>query len=301
MKRTAARLNEASALCPRAQRQRLDGWAASNVRTVLFRTLYRGVVTWNRTKKRNAFGQVQQRPRDPGEWVQLDVPEWRIISDELGQAAHARLKRARENYLAGTQGQPWGRPVTGTTAKYLLTGIARCGVCGAGLSVRSRAHGSGRSFRYVCATHHYRGRAICPNGLELRQPVADDAVLELLGGDILRPSVVEPAIALALDTLCSEPTAPGRRVTVARQLSDTEAKLCQLTTAVEQGGQLSTLLVAIERREQECARLRGELETLGRVLVPTNNDRKSLERALRSLRRLACSVASAGGGSAPGA
>jgi DNA repair exonuclease SbcCD ATPase subunit len=108
------------------------------------------------------------------------------------------------------------------------------------------------------------------------------AVLELLEADILRPSVVEQAIALALDTLWSEATALDRRVTLAQQLSDTEAKLRQLTAAVEQGGQLSTLLGAIERREQECARLRGEVEALGRVLVPPRKDRKALERALRA-------------------
>jgi site-specific DNA recombinase len=220
VKRIAAQLNETAAPCPRAQRQRLDGWAASSVRTVLFRTLYRGVVTWNRTKKRNAFGQVQQRPRDPRDWVQVDVAERRIVSDVLWQAAHDRLERARQNYLAGTQGKAWGRPVTGTAAKYLLTGIARCGVCGAGLTVRSRAHGAGRSFRYVCATHHYRGRAICANGLELRQPLADDAVLELLEADILRPSVVEQAIAMALDRLWSEPKTPDRRAAIAQQLGE---------------------------------------------------------------------------------
>jgi site-specific DNA recombinase len=185
VKRIAARLNDQSAPCPRAEQQRLHGWAASSVRTVLFRTLYRGVATWNRTKKRNAFGQVQQRPRDPRDWLQVEVPEWQIVSDELWHAAHVRLQRARENYLAGTRGRVWGRPVTGTVAKYLLTGIARCGDCGTGLTVRSRAHGSKRSFRYVCATHHYRGRAICANGLELRQPVADDSVLDLVEADIL--------------------------------------------------------------------------------------------------------------------
>jgi site-specific DNA recombinase len=248
----------------------------------LFRTLYRGVVTWNRTKKRNVFGQVQQRPRDRREWLQIDVPEWRVVSDDLWRAAHERLERARQNYLAGTQGRPWGRPVTGTTAKYLLTGIARCGVCGAGLTVRSRSHGVTRSFRYVCATHHYRGRAICANGLELRQTVADDAVLSLLEEDILRPAVVEQAVALALEMLCSESPVRHRRTTLLQQLAQTERKLQQLTAAVEQGGHLPALLTALAQREEERTALKSELEALGEVIVPQRRDRKALERALRS-------------------
>ena len=251
------------------------------VRTVLFRTLYRGIVTWNRTKKRNAFGQVQQRPRDPREWLQVDVPEWRIVSEDLWQAAHARLDRARQNYLAGTQGQPWGRPVSGTAAKYLLTGIARCGTCGAGLTVRSRAHGGRRSFRYVCATHHYRGRAICSNGLELHQAVADDAVLELLEADILRPAVVDQAIALALETLCGDQAGENRRTVLERQLGQTVRKLQQLTAAVEAGGHLPALIAAIAQRENERAALQAEIDALGDVMLPARRNRKTLERALR--------------------
>jgi site-specific DNA recombinase len=157
VKRIASSLNVAGLPRPRAQQGRRDGWCPSSVRSVLFRDLYRGVEWWNRTKKRNAFGQVQVRDRDRIEWLRVDVPEWRIVPEALWEAAHARLAKARKNYLAGTQGARWGRPVTGTAAKYLLTGLGRCGVCGGGLTVRSRAHGKAqRSYRYVCSTHHYR-------------------------------------------------------------------------------------------------------------------------------------------------
>jgi Recombinase zinc beta ribbon domain len=222
---------------------------------------------------------VQQRPRDRREWLQVDVPEWRIVSEELWHAAHARLNRARQNYLAGTQGAAWGRPVTGTAAKYLLTGIARCGVCAAGLTVRSRAHGRRRSLRYVCATHHYRGRAICANGLELHQSIADDAVLELLEADVLRATVVDQAISIALDTLCRD-RGGDRRTALTQQLAETERKLRQLTAAVEAGGHLPALIAAITEREEQRAVLRVELEALG--AMPTRRDRKALERALRA-------------------
>jgi site-specific DNA recombinase len=56
VKGTATILNDAGAVSPRAQQARCDGWAASTVRTVLHRELYRGVMVWNRTEKRNVFG-----------------------------------------------------------------------------------------------------------------------------------------------------------------------------------------------------------------------------------------------------
>ena len=61
--------------------------------------------------------------------------------------------------------------------------------------------GGRRVHRYVCATHHYRGKAICANGLELRGEVIEPATLAAIKADVLRPSVVERAVRLALDAL----------------------------------------------------------------------------------------------------
>jgi hypothetical protein len=46
---------------PRPQRGRPRAWALWSVREVLYRTVYRGEFTWNRSRKRNPWGQVQQR------------------------------------------------------------------------------------------------------------------------------------------------------------------------------------------------------------------------------------------------
>lgn len=81
------------------------------MREVLYRTVYRGEITWNRTQKRNAWGQVQQRDRRPDEWIRVPAPHLRIVSDTLWEAAHARLDVARQAYLQSTHGRRWGRPI----------------------------------------------------------------------------------------------------------------------------------------------------------------------------------------------
>ena len=35
------------------------GWAASTVREILFRELYRGIIVWNKTRKRDVFGHIE--------------------------------------------------------------------------------------------------------------------------------------------------------------------------------------------------------------------------------------------------
>jgi DNA invertase Pin-like site-specific DNA recombinase len=73
-KAIAKRLNAEGIQSPRAQRGRSQSWAPSSVHTVLRRETYRGVVIWNRTKKRDKWGQKKQRVRPESEWVTIPAP-----------------------------------------------------------------------------------------------------------------------------------------------------------------------------------------------------------------------------------
>jgi hypothetical protein len=138
-----------------------------------------------------------------------------------------------------------------------------------------------RSFRYVCAAHHYRGQAICANGLEMCLEVADDAVLDLIEGDLLRPSVINQAVRLALDALLAD-RPEDRRPGLLRQRASLDAKLAQLTAAVESGGHFPSLLDA---RERERAQIQAEFEALDRERCWHPRNRRTFEREL--LTRLA--------------
>jgi hypothetical protein len=85
---------------------------------VLYRPLYRGEVVWNRSRKRDTWGQVRQQDRPESEWLRHSAPELRVVEDSLWQAAHTRLAESRAVYLRGTKGQVWGHPARGTESKY---------------------------------------------------------------------------------------------------------------------------------------------------------------------------------------
>lgn len=131
----AKTLNADGAASPRSQQGRPRAWAPSSVYEVLFRLLYRGQVIYNQTAKRDVWGRRRQSPRSGAEWIRVDVPELRIVSEDLWNAAHAVLERSRAIYLKRTQGRSWGRPPAGTDGKYLLTGFAECPDCGGTLMV----------------------------------------------------------------------------------------------------------------------------------------------------------------------
>jgi hypothetical protein len=86
--------------------------------------LYRGVLVWNRTKKRDVTGDVNPTPRSASEWMRFDRPDLRIVSDEPWEAAHARLRRARTAMTTAIGNRAMVR--RDYESKYLLTGFARC-------------------------------------------------------------------------------------------------------------------------------------------------------------------------------
>jgi site-specific DNA recombinase len=83
VKRIAAFLNETAAPAPMPRRRgRPTGWAPSSVREVLHRDMYIGVLLWNRTRKRDTWGQKRQSERPEPEWLRVEAPDLRIVPEE---------------------------------------------------------------------------------------------------------------------------------------------------------------------------------------------------------------------------
>ena len=77
----AKALNAVHARIPRPTEDKPAGWSPSSVRCILRRDLYRGVVTWNRSQKRDKWGRQRQKARPETEWMAREAPDLRIISD----------------------------------------------------------------------------------------------------------------------------------------------------------------------------------------------------------------------------
>ena len=175
-------LNAELALAPRSQRGRPRGWAPSTVRDILYRDIYRGLLVWNKTRKRDADGQKHQTDRPATEWMRREATELRIVSDTVWQAAHRRLTERRTNYRAWNGSAARGKPeARGGRRSYLLSGFARCAGCGGSIQAVSReSTKNGRNFRYICSTYWNRGASVCGNGRMVTMEMADAGIRELL-------------------------------------------------------------------------------------------------------------------------
>jgi site-specific DNA recombinase len=144
--------------------------------------LYAGVMVWNRQRflKDPTTGKRQARLNPPEEWVRREVPELRIVEEDLWQRVKARQGHIRtevtENAEGGVRSERARRP------NYLLSHLIKCGCCGGGFSKISRDH-------YGCS--NARNRGTCENMLTIRRDVLEESVLSGLRSHLLAPELLE--------------------------------------------------------------------------------------------------------------
>lgn len=281
----ARTLNDEGAAAPSPRRPgRVHSWSTTTIRDALNRETYRGRLIWNQRRRGVRQGKRVVRKRPESEWVTLDVPELRIVSDELWQAAHERLAASRTLYFQRLGEPAYTPPVNGLDSPYLLTGLLSCGACGGTMFAHRHGHKNRLFFAYMCTSYHVRGRAVCKNGLEANMTGADEAVLTAVEQDVLRVEVLETALLKALEA----GQTPGRHEAQGGRLRDElgrlEAEVARLAGAIATGGDLPALLAAMQERERRRAYLRAELAALERQAA-VRRDAGAVEHALDVMRK----------------
>ena len=243
--RIAKQLNAEGVPAPRAQQGRPNAWIQSSVHAVLFRERYRGELVWNKTKKRDRWGQVRVKDRPSTEWLRVPAPALRIVPESLWQAAHAKIAEARADTYV--------RHSAPRASKYLLRGMARCAWCNGGMHVRTRRQGSrSRLALYAYTSHYNRGEAVCRNRVQFPMEIIDRAVIGAID-DILTPAIVDEIIARVRHEL--DPRNRGdARERLEQQIASVDQQIENLADAIAIGGDMPALvqrLTAAHRRRQE--------------------------------------------------
>ena len=264
-------------------RQKGHGWAPSCIREMLYRPLYRGEIVWNKTQKLHRGGTKHQRQRPESEWVLLSAPELRIVSQELWEKVHRRLKDAHQHFARGTiTGHLFGRSSRqDRDSPYLLSGVGRCTFCDGPLIALTRGHGKKRSRFYGCSYNHKRGSAICTNAVQLKQELLDQAVLTALA-DVLDERILEAAVEKAVQQLQSQNKGVAKQQSrLAQELSEVETRKHRLIEAIARGEAIESLLTQLKAEEQQARLLTDRLRTLSNCEQLSSLNRKQLSEELK--------------------
>ena len=147
---------------------------------ILNNELYVGKLVWNRLRyiKDPETGKRVSRPNAESEWITQDVPDLRIVADDLWQAVKARQKSLRSTRTGKKSSGYWDR----RRPHYLFSGLMRCGCCGGGFVVLNAE-------RIGCA--NARNKGTCNNRHTIRRDALEATVLEGLQSRLMDPALCD--------------------------------------------------------------------------------------------------------------
>ncbi|MBE7733257.1 recombinase family protein [Devosia faecipullorum] len=156
--------------------------------------------------------------------VEITVP--RILDDAVFDGAQTKLKAHNPRMTA----------VRANAGPILLTGLAVCAHCGAGMTQRTGTSKNGRVYTYyTCGSRAQKGKTACP-GNAIPMPLLDDLVVDAVNSQLLRPE----RLAVLLEDLMSRQTervgAIDRRIAdLKKKADDADERLRRLYKLVEDG------------------------------------------------------------------
>ncbi|WOS64637.1 recombinase family protein [Sinorhizobium fredii] len=157
------------------------GWGPSTINGnwrrgtgILNNEMYVGKLVWNRLAyiKNPDTGNRVSRLNDQSAWVVKDVPELRIVDQELWERVKARQEALRHQPSFHERQRP----------RMLLSYLLKCGCCGGGMSKVSQNH-------YGCSTA--RDKGTCENRVTIRQDELEGMVIAALQSRLMEPALLE--------------------------------------------------------------------------------------------------------------
>jgi site-specific DNA recombinase len=230
------------------------GKPATTIRAWLDNPVYRGVLRYEGRKDDGATVAVE-----------LDKPEWRIISEDLWQRAHARIARTRQTHSGHRQpdGRLHGRPESALVSSHLLAGHLRCGECGGGMFVAPRSRRRVVTRYWLCTAHYKQGNKTCANRFSLPYDSILRAVLDTFREHFTDPVALSERLRAEWQAQQAAPEQRRAQLTSLRaEQTRLETELARLAEAVASGGEIPALPQAMKTKQARRTEVGALLEHL---------------------------------------
>jgi DNA invertase Pin-like site-specific DNA recombinase len=220
-------------------------WPKNRIQRLLRNPVYVGRLAWGRTRVVSRGGKAKRREKgEPA--VVVERPELRIITDEVwNQVQTLRAATAAHHGKGGAA----LKPAAGTTRKYLLTGILRCGTCGSTMSMIGN-HG----LRYFCLGRARNGATFCSTKGSVPMEALDKGVLKVLLDELIGDPERLWRIIKERETLRAVPAAPV--VNVTKEVAKLEKEIGNLVQRAADGD--PDILAGIRERRSQVERLKAK-------------------------------------------
>ena len=264
----------------------LNCWLPSTIKQITNNELYRGVRHWNRTQKvlNPANGKKNKRVRQQSEWIQVEVPNLRIVSDELWERVQQVNQQMKDKLYGRRLG---GLNRTAQSRTYLFSNLMNCGLCGGKFSVI--IGGEASKVRYGCKNHRFRDT--CSNRLTIKWHPLEEQLIAAISKNLLDPRLEQQRFkdfsaqlqaAMELEEkLASESVSNGSKFAAER--ADLEQQALRLADAIGQHGYSSVLSAQLSKVE-------GRMAEIDRLLTakPASKLPKFTDEQVREFLRQEC-------------
>ena len=254
----ARRLNAESVPCPSGKL-----WTDSTIRGqakrgtgLINNELYIGRLVWNRLRyvKNPETGKRVSRINPKEEWIVTEVPELRIVDDELWQAVKDRQAELTERYATVIEATQTARAnrLNGThRPRHLLSGLLECGACGGPYSMRGQD-------RYGCSNHVMNDS--CSNSRGIRRTELEERVLIGLRDHLMAPDIAGEAVrAWAEETNRLNRERSASSEAERKELADVKKKIDGIVDAIQDGAYSAVLKERLHGLEARKAELNDRL------------------------------------------
>src|SRR6516165_3849916 len=237
---------------------------------ILNNELYAGRLVWNRLRysKDPNTGKRRSRLNPKSAWVEQPVPELRIVDEALWQRVKERqLAVRRDTRPDARQPAPFW---AGRRARYLFSGLIKCGACGGNYVVISK-------HLYGCA--RARDRGTCANLQNIRRDVLEATVLDGLKSRLMDPALFQVfADEFVTELNRLRAAAQAQRRALEDENASIERRLRKLVEAIADGVSARTL-------KDELLRLEARQQELGSILAKPAETRPLIHPALAAIYR----------------
>ena len=205
---------------------------------ILNNELYRGRLVYGRQRfvRDPDTGKRQARPVPDSEWTIQELPNLRIVDEDL-------WRRVQERREAGEDRRKNPMPKTPLP----LTGLVRCAQCGANMNIV-------RNRRYACKARREQGTCDNPRGID---PVRlENQVCALLAEHITAKCRLPDLLRHAAEEIAH------RRQRLEAAIADAKQRIAGLLDEIEQGSQSQAAYRRILILESETVTIKRELDSL---------------------------------------
>ncbi|NML10676.1 recombinase family protein [Sphingobium sp. AR-3-1] len=217
---------------------------------ILNNELYAGLRVWNHKhylKDPRTGGRIS-RTNPESEWIRVEMPQLRIVSDDLWQAVKDRQDALAVRYkstIDGVHATQASRMHLARRPVHLLSGLIECGLCGGKIGVAVNG-------RYGCLNHHRRH--ICANNRTILREKLEQRALSGLAERLVSPDKVQAAVAAYAEYINRENREQRAQMEVdARALEKVERAIGGIMAAIEDGLYQPAMKARMDELERQKA------------------------------------------------